>query len=101
VRYPDRGRRFWRHECGCVIERDPEPDYGFTDVEVGRFKGLLTARGCDDQVAAELAGRLLNSLAHYGTKVVLGLPAGDIVITAQDGSEAIGRPLPANEGPSA
>jgi hypothetical protein len=40
---------------------------------------------------------LLNSLAHYGTKVVVGLPAGDIVITAKDGSEAIGRALPTND----
>jgi hypothetical protein len=62
---------------------------------------LVTTRGCDDQIADELAGRLLNSLAHYRTKVVLGLPAGDIVITPQEGSEAMGRPLSANEDPSA
>jgi hypothetical protein len=65
---------------------------------VARFRDLLTSRGCDDDVSDVLARRLLNSLAHHGTKVVVGLPAGDIVITAKDGSEAIERALPANDG---
>jgi hypothetical protein len=91
--YPDRGRRFWRHECGCVAEREPDPDYGFTDSEVACFKDLLISRGCDGQVADTLAGRLLNSLAQYGTKVVIDMPDRDIVISAEEGAAAVGREL--------
>jgi len=101
VLHRDRGQRFWRNECGCVIEREPDPDYGFSDAEVARFKDLLTSRGCDDLVADALAGQLLNSLAHHKTKVVLGMPDGDIVITAEEGAAVVGRDLPtAAEGPT-
>jgi hypothetical protein len=89
----DRGRSFWRNACGCAAEREPEPDYGFSDDEVSRFDRLLVSRGCDDQVAKALAGRLLNSLAHHGTKVVLGLPEHDIVITADEAGAVVGRDL--------
>ena len=99
----DRGQRFWRNQCGCVAEPEPEPDYGFSETEVGRFKDLLIARGCNDQVADGVAWYLLNSLAHTGTKVVLGLPDGDIVVTAEEGSTVVGRGLrttAAGEGPT-
>lgn len=90
----DRGRRLWRNECGCVVTSKHDPDYGFTDLEVARFKDLLIRRGCDDQLADAFAGRLLNSLAGHGTKVVLEMPDGDIVITAEEGAAVVGRDLP-------
>ena len=97
--HADRGRSFWRNECGCVADREPDPDYGFTDSEVACFKDLLISRGCDGQVADVLAERLLNSLAQHGTKVVLGMPGGDIVISAEEGAAAVGRELrTADEG---
>lgn len=89
----DRGRRHWRNQCGCVAEREPEPDYGFSEPEVARFKNLLIARGCNDQIADAVAWYLLNNLAHTGTKVVLALPDGDIVVTAEEGSTVVGRDL--------
>jgi hypothetical protein len=89
----DRGRSFWRNACGCAAEREPVPDYGFTAAEVSTFEQLLTGRGCDGEVAKALAGRLLNSLAHHGTKVVLGLPEHDIVISADEAAAALGRDL--------
>ena len=90
------------HDYGAMFVAcdsvSPPPVCVFTcDDEVARFRDLLSSRGCGDDVAEVLAGRLLNSLAHYGTKVVLGLPAGDVVITAQEGSEVIGRALPTND----
>jgi hypothetical protein len=43
--------------------------------------------------ADAVAWYLLNNLAHTGTKVVLGLPDGDIVVTAEEGSTIVGRDL--------
>ena len=88
-----RGWGYWRNGCGCVPEREPEPDYGFTDAEIEGFKELLIAHGCDGQLADALAGHLLTSLASCGTKVVLALPEGDIVVTAEEGSAVVGRDL--------
>lgn len=92
--YADRGRNHWRRECGCVVEHRPEPDYGFTDTEIATFERLLIARGCrDDDTAKVLAPLLLNSLAHHGTKVVLGLPEGDVVISAEEAGTLLRREL--------
>ena len=92
-RVADSGRGYWRNGCGCVVERKPEPDFGFIGTEIAAFKELLLAQGCDGQLADAVAGQLLNSLASCGTKVVLSLPDGDIVVTAEAGSTAVGRDL--------
>jgi len=92
---PDRarGRRFWARACTCVLERAPEPDYGFSATEISKFKGLLIGRGCNAEVADVLAPKLLNSLAYLGTKVVLGLPDRDVVVAVDDASALLGRDL--------
>jgi hypothetical protein len=90
----DRGRSYWQRTCGCVIEPEPEKDFGFTDEDVAKFTALVAARGVE--IDRDFGRHLMNSLADSGTKVVLGLPAGDIVITAQEAGDAIGRRL----GPS-
>src|ERR1044072_597331 len=92
-RVADRGRGCLRNGCGCVAEREHEPDYGFTDAEIAPFNELLIAKGCDSQLADAIAGYLLNSLASCGTRVVLALREGDIVVTAEEGSSVVGRDL--------
>jgi hypothetical protein len=89
-----RGRSYWQRTCGCVIEPEPEKDFGFTAEEVSKFAALVAARGFD--IDRDFGLHLMNSLADTGSKVVLGLPAGDIVITAREAGDAIGRRL----GPS-
>ena len=70
------------------------PDYGFTDTEIATFGRLLIAGGCRDvDTAKVLAPLMLNSLAHHRTKVVLGLPDGDVVITAEEATTLLGREL--------
>lgn len=86
----DPGRRFWERSCGCVPE--PEVQYDFTADEVARFRSLVRGRGFE--VDDAIARMFLNSLANTGTKMVLGAPGGDIVITADEASAAIGRQLP-------
>ena len=97
---PDRGRgrSYWRRSCSCVVEREPEAVYVFTDAEVARFRRLLIDRGCDDRIDEALAKRFLNSLAHLGTKLVFGLPDDDAVVTADEAAALLGRDLrlPAN-----
>lgn len=101
---PDRGRgrSYWRRACACVTEREPEPAYLFSDAEVARFRQLLIDRGCDDRIDHALATRLLNSLAHLGTKLVFGLPDHDVVVTAEEATALLGRDLrvPANSDES-
>lgn len=58
-----------------------------------RFSALLTARGCPVEQAEFLGRHLLASLAEHGTKVVLGLPEGDVVITAEEARQVVGRDL--------
>lgn len=86
-----RGRAYWDRACGCVIEPEQQKDFGFTDKDLSRFTALAAARGFD--VDRDVGLHVLNSLAETGTKVVVGLPAADIVITAQQVEEAIGRTL--------
>lgn len=89
-----RGQSYWQRACGCVIESEPEKDFAFTAEEVSRFSTLVASRGFE--IDRDYGLHLMNSLADTGTKVVLGLPAGDIVITAEEAEDAIGRGL----GPS-
>jgi hypothetical protein len=90
---PDRGRgrSYWRRACACVIEREPEPAYLFSNAEVERFRRLLIDRGCDAWIDGALAMRLLNSLPHIGTKLVFGLPDHDVVVTAEEAAALLGR----------
>jgi hypothetical protein len=101
---PDRGRgrSYWRRACACVIAREPEPAYLFSDAEVERFRRLLIDRGCDDRIDHALAKRFLNNLAHLGTKLVFGLPDHDVVVTAEESAALLGRDLrvPSNDGES-
>ncbi len=86
-----RGQSYWRRACECVIEPEPENDLGFTAEEVSKFTALVAARGLEPD--SDIGLHLMSSLAATGTKVVLEFPGGDIVITAQEAEEAIGRPL--------
>lgn len=88
----DRGRNFWQRACGCVIDA-PRPAYEFSDEEVARFSTLLADRGAPADVAEVLGRPLLNSLAEHLTRAVLGLPDGDVTITADEARQAIGRDL--------
>ena len=89
-----RGRRYWERTCGCAIEPEPEKDFGFTEDEVSKFAALVAARGFE--IDGDFGLHLMNRLADTGSKVVLGLPAGDIAITAEEVGDVIGRRL----GPS-
>jgi hypothetical protein len=37
----DRGRRYWQRTCGCVIEPEPEKDFGFTEEKLSKFAALV------------------------------------------------------------
>jgi hypothetical protein len=94
----DHERTFWQRACGCVTAA-PRTVSAFTDEEVTLFSALLAARGTPDDVAGALGRPLLQSLAEHLTKTVLGLPGGDITITADEAREAIGRDLRARPSP--
>ena len=88
----DRERSFWQRACGCVLEVSP-PAYTFSDEEVARFVTLLRDRGAPADVADTLGRHMLEGLAEHMTRSVLGLPDGDMVITADEARETIGRDL--------
>jgi hypothetical protein len=82
---PGEGRTYWRQPCECTVERF---EYAATDHDLAAFRDLLAQRGFPS--SDRFAGGLLSSLADCGTRVVIEMPDGEVVVTAEEAIDAMG-----------
>ncbi len=79
------GQGHWRRACGCAYE---VCEYPATDDDLAAFRRVLAERHLPSSDTS--ARRILTSLADTGTRVVIVLADGEVVLTADEAIDAIG-----------